>query len=61
MHCTEIVLSILLRNFRFSLGDTKINWRMNGLNQPITEDAELDGYGLPKLQMPLRVVLLSES
>lgn len=57
----EIVLSMLLRNFRFSFGDKKIIWKMNGLNQPITEDAELDEYGLPLLQMPLRVIPLSES
>ena len=57
---TEIVLSLLLRRFRFSFGDKKIIWKMNGLNQPIIEDAELDRYGLPMLQMPLRVVPLSE-
>lgn len=61
MQYTEVVVSMLLRNFRLSFGDKKIIWKMNGLNQPITEDAELDEYGLPLLQMPLRVAPLFES
>jgi hypothetical protein len=57
----EIVISLLLRRFRFSFSDKKIIWKMNGLNQPIIEDAELDQHGLPMLQMPLRVVPLSDA
>ncbi|TEB32645.1 cytochrome P450 [Coprinellus micaceus] len=57
----KIVISLLLRRFRFSFSDKKIIWKMNGLNQPIIEDAELDQHGLPMLQMPLRVVPLSDA
>jgi hypothetical protein len=59
----EIVLSSLLQKFRFVLGDTKIIWKMNGVIQPMAEDsdADLDKYGLPRLQLPLRVTLLSDS
>ncbi|KAJ2922921.1 hypothetical protein H1R20_g14181, partial [Candolleomyces eurysporus] len=59
----KVVLSSLLQQFRFALGDKKIIWKMNGINQPMAEDSEadLDKYGLPRLQLPLRVTLLSDS
>ncbi|KAJ3508531.1 hypothetical protein NMY22_g16580 [Coprinellus aureogranulatus] len=54
----KVVLSTLLRSFRFASTDKKIIWQLTAVVQPTTEDAELTEVGNKKLQLPLRVILL---
>ncbi|KAF5328482.1 hypothetical protein D9611_014531 [Ephemerocybe angulata] len=54
----KVVLSLLIRSFKFSPSGKKIIWEMNAIVQPTTEDAELSATGDRKLQLPLKVSLV---
>ena len=54
----EVVLSTLVRSFRFEPTGQKVMWQLNGIMQPTTEDAERNEIGERKLQLPMRVSLV---
>ncbi|KAJ3530952.1 hypothetical protein NMY22_g8359 [Coprinellus aureogranulatus] len=54
----EVVLSTLVRSFKFEPTGQKIMWQSNGIFQPTTEDAPRNKIGEMKLQLPLRVSLV---
>ncbi|KAF6751307.1 cytochrome P450 [Ephemerocybe angulata] len=55
----KVVLSLLLQKFKFSPTGQKVVWEMNAIVQPTTEDAEVLSTGERKLQLPLKVSLVS--
>jgi hypothetical protein len=55
---TEVLLSVLLRTFRFAPSDKKIIWEWNSVVQPTTEDAEITANGTKVLKLPLKVSLV---
>ncbi|KAJ3534255.1 hypothetical protein NMY22_g7007 [Coprinellus aureogranulatus] len=50
----KVILSLLIRDFRFAPSGKKVVWLHNGIVQPTTEDAGYTVAGEKKLQLPLR-------
>lgn len=55
----EVVMSMLLKSFRFTPSTKKILWEMNGIVQPTTAEAEVLESGDKRLELPLGVSLVS--
>ncbi|TEB26346.1 cytochrome P450 [Coprinellus micaceus] len=51
----KIVLSELIRNFRFTPGDKEIIWQLMPIVTPTTQDAKLTPAGVKTLRLPLNV------
>lgn len=54
----EVVLSTLLKSFRFTPADKKVIWRVTTVVQPTIEDAEVLSTGDKKVQLPLNLSLV---
>lgn len=52
---SEIVLSLLIKRFKFSPSGKKVVWLCNGVTQPTVEDPNLPDNGRLKTQLPLKV------
>ena len=52
----EIVLSLLVKKFKFAPSGKKIIWLSQGIMQPAVEDAKnSSATGKPELQLPLKL------
>ena len=52
MRLAEVVLAVLLRSFKFSLGDEDIVWNLAGVNYPTVGKSSI------KASLPMKVEIL---
>ncbi|KAJ3524791.1 hypothetical protein NMY22_g10851 [Coprinellus aureogranulatus] len=56
----KIVLSQLIRKFKFAPGDKRIIWQLMPIVTPTTEDAKLTPAGVKTLQLPVKISLIDD-